>query len=77
MYHLSVIALDIARERAVEADRHRQAVLAHHARPPKPGVVRTSAARAFAAVSRGSAAAVRRLDAGVADDLNHGLAHAE
>ena len=33
--------------------------------------------RAFAAVSRGSAAAVRRLDAGVADDLQHGLAHAE
>jgi hypothetical protein len=77
MYHLSVIALDIARERAVEADRHRQAVLAHHARPQKPGVVRISAARAFAAVSRGSAAAVRRLDAGVADDLQHGLAPAE
>ena len=77
MYHLSVIALDIARERAVEADRHRQAVLAHHAQAPKPNVVRTSAARAFAVVSRGSAAAVRRLDAGVADDLQHGLAHAE
>ena len=29
--------------------------------------VRTSTARAFAAVSRGSAAAVRRLDAGIAD----------
>ena len=77
MYHLSVIALDIARERGLEADRHRQAVLAHHAQPARPSIVRTSAARAFAAVSRGSAAAVRRLDAGVADDLHQGLAHAE
>ena len=75
MYHLSVIALDIARERAVEADRHRLAVLAHHGKASKPSVIRTSAARAFAVVSRGSAAAVRRLDAGVADD--QGLAHAE
>jgi len=77
MYHLSVIALDIARERGLEADRHRRAVLAHNAQPARPSRVRTATARAFAAVSRGSAAAVRRLDAGVADDLQHGLAHAE
>ena len=29
MYHLSILALDIARERGLEADRHRRAVLAH------------------------------------------------
>ncbi len=77
MYHLSVLALDIARERGLEADRHRRAVLAHQGRTPGPSFVRTTTARAFAAVSRGSAAAVRHLDAGVADDLQHGLAHAE
>lgn len=78
MYHLSVIALDIARERGLEADRHRRAVLAHHAQPARPSIVRTTTARAFAALSRGSEAAVRRLDSGIADDLHqHGLAHAE
>lgn len=77
MYHLSVLALDIARERGLEADRHRRAVLAHQNQAPRPSFVRTTTARAFAAVSRGSAAAVRHLDSGVADDLQHGLAHAE
>ena len=77
MYHLSVIALDIARERGLEADRHRRAVLAHSGQAPRPSFVRITTARAFAAVSRSSAAAVRHLDAGVADDLQHGLAHAE
>ncbi len=77
MYHLSIIALDIARERGIEADRHRRAILAHQGRPARPSFVRTSTARAFAALSRGSAAAVRRLDSGVAEDLQHGLAHAE
>lgn len=77
MYHLSILALDIARERAQEADRHRQAVLAQRAQPARPSVVRRSAARGFAAVSRGSAAAVRHLDPGVAEDLQHGFAHAE
>ena len=75
MYHLSVIALDIARERGLEADRHRQAVLAHDGQPARPSFIRVTTARALAAVSRGSAAAVRRLDAGVAED--HGLALAE
>ena len=77
MYHLSVIALDIARERGLEAERHRRATLAHHGQSARPSFVRTSTARAFAVVSRGSAAAVRRLDAGVAEDLSQGLAHAK
>ena len=77
MHHLSILALDIARERGLEADRHRRAVLAHQGRAPRPSFVRVTTARAFAAVSRGSAAAVRRLDSGVSDDLQHGLAHAE
>jgi len=77
MDQLSLIAHDIARERGNEADRHRRALLARSERPSRPSFVRTSTARLFAGVSRGSAAAVRRLDAGVADDLQHALAHAE
>ena len=77
MHHLSILALDIARERSLEADRHRRAVLAHQGRPARPSFVRVTTARAFAAVSRGSAAAVRRLDSGVSEDLQHGLAHAK
>jgi hypothetical protein len=77
MYHMSIIALDIARERAEEADRHRQATLAKSAQPSRPSFVRRSTARALAGVSLASAAAVRHLDAGVAEDLQHGLAHAE
>ena len=77
MYHLSIIALDIARERGPEAERHHRAELARGSQPAQPSFVRTTTARAFAAVSRGAAAVVRRLDAGVADDLQHGLAHAE
>ena len=77
MYHLSVIALDIARERSQEADRHRRALIARQGQAARPSFVRTSTARAFAAVSRGSAGVVRHLDAGIAEDLQHGLAHAE
>jgi hypothetical protein len=75
MSHFTYIALDIARERGQEADRHRRAHLARLDRPARPSIARRSTARAFAAVSRGSAAAVRHLDAGVAEDLQHGLAH--
>lgn len=77
MYYFTIIALDLARERGAEADRYRQASLARAGQPARPSFVRTSTARAFAALSRGSAAAVRRLDAGVAEDLQNGLVHAE
>ncbi|MEO7230129.1 MAG: hypothetical protein ABIZ30_06010 [Candidatus Limnocylindrales bacterium] len=77
MYYFTLIALDIARERGAEADRYRRASLARAGQPARPSFIRTSTARAFAALSRGSAAAVRRLDAAVADDLQQGLALAE
>jgi hypothetical protein len=77
MSFYTIIALDIARERAREADRARLANLARAGRPARPSIVRTSTARAFAALSRGSASVVRHLDAGVAEDLQHGLAHAK
>ena len=77
MSHFTYIALDLARERGQEADRHRRAHLARLDRPARPSFARTSTARALAAVSRGSAAAVRHLDAAVAEDLQHGLAHPE
>ena len=77
MYHFAILAFDIAREHDLEAQRHHQAVMARAGQPSRPSFVRTAAARAFAAVSRASAAAVRRLDAGVAEDLPHRLAAAE
>jgi hypothetical protein len=66
------IALDIARERskaAAEA-RRAEAIVADG----RPGFVRRGLASALALVSRGSTAAVRRLDECVADDLDQALA---
>ena len=77
MYHFAILAFDIAREHDLEAQRHHQAVMARAGQPSRPSFVRTTTARALASVSRGSAAAVRRLDAGVAEDLAHGPAPAE
>ena len=45
--------------------------------PDRPGVVRRGLANGLALVSRGSAAAVRRLDDCVADDLTEALAGAK
>jgi hypothetical protein len=44
-----------------------------HAVPRRPSFPRRALARAFAALSLGSAWAVRRLDAPLADDLAEGL----
>jgi hypothetical protein len=68
------VALDIANERARDAElAHRAAMAAAHY-PARPGVVRRGLANGLALVSRGSAAAVRRLDECVADDLSQALA---
>lgn len=65
---LGFLALDIARERAEEAERHfRQVRLLP--RPTRLAGLRNVAARVLATVSRGSAPVVRRLDTRVADDL--------
>ena len=75
MHHLySIIALDIAHDRVLEAQEAHRAALAREARPSGPNVVRRGLANGFALVSRGSAAATRRLDDCVADDLSRALA---
>jgi hypothetical protein len=67
--YLIYLALDIANERAREADRHRLAALARSAAPARDRSLRHGVAVAAAAVSRFSAGVVRRLDECVADDL--------
>jgi hypothetical protein len=73
----SLIALDIARERSLEAERHWLASSLAYAAPDRKVAVRHMAATALAAVSRSAANAVRRLDSRVADDLRRTLAPAE
>ncbi len=73
----SLIALDIARERSLEAERHWLAASIRGAAPVRRSAVRRLAASGLAAVSRGAAHAVRRLDSRVADDLGRTFAHAE
>lgn len=46
------LALDLARERAAEADRHRLAALARADRPRRVGVVRRVVARMAVAIAR-------------------------
>ena len=62
--HLALIALDIARERTLEADRHR---LARLAAGDSPGFARRAVARAAAALSIGAAGVARRLDENALD----------
>jgi hypothetical protein len=63
------IALDIAADRAREADQNRLAAIARGARLSRPSPVRHGLAVAAAGVSRAAAAAVRRLDDCVAEEL--------
>ncbi len=83
-YLYSFLALDIASQRANdvfsleyrydwEAREARQAAKLA-ARDGRPSIARRALAQALAAVSRGSAAAARRLDAVSADDLGRTLA---
>jgi hypothetical protein len=73
----SFLALSLARERAAEADRYRLVALAAAGNPSSASLVRRWLARGLAALSRGSALAVRRLDDCIADDLGRSLAPAE
>ena len=72
-YLLSSFALDLARERSQEAE-HRWLESATRAARGTNASFRRLAARLLAAVSRGSAWIVRRLDPHVADDLGRTLA---
>jgi len=76
-YFYSLLALDVARERTREAEKHWLAQAAAGAASARPSRIRRLAAQLLAAVSRGAAAAVRRLDTRVADDLRRTLAPAE
>ena len=77
MYPYAIIALDLANERAREAAHDRLVAEARLDRPARPSVPRRAPAHSLALVSRGSAAAVRRLDQCVADDLGRSLAPTE
>ena len=75
MFHYyAYLALDIARDRERDAARERRAALAGIDYRWRPNVVRRGLANGLALVSRSSAAAVRRLDDCVADDLKQALA---
>jgi hypothetical protein len=67
--YYTFIAMELANERAHEADRHRLAALARSADGASDRSFRRSVAVALATLSRGSAAIVRRLDECVADQL--------
>jgi len=76
-HYYSIIALDIARDRAAEAARDRRAHLMTTMAADRPNIVRRGLANGLALVSRGSAAAARRLDDGRADDLQQALTAAK
>ncbi len=73
-------ALEVSgdRERDTRQDRLAREVRRHElTRPARPSRIRRSTAVALAALTRGSADVVRRLDDCVADDLQHALAPSE
>ena len=74
MHCWSIYALELARDREREA---RQAHLVSEVMSGRPSRLRRPAALALAALSRGSAFVVRRLDDCVADDLGRALAPTE
>ena len=71
------LALQEDRERDLASEHHWLLAEVRAARQAQPSRVRRAAALALAGLSRGSAAAVRRLDDCVADDLGRALAPTE
>jgi len=75
MHHIySLLAMDIATARAEEAREAHRAALISAGLVERPSFPRRALAQGLAVVTRGSAAAVRRLDDVVADDLGRALA---
>ena len=70
-------AIQNDRERGYESEEHRMLVEVSALQNSDPSHIRRGMALALAALSRGSAAAVRRLDECVADDLGRALAPTE
>ena len=73
MQHLTLYALEAARDRERELNAERLLIEAL-SDADRPSRIRRPMAVALAALSRGSAAAARRLDDCVADDLSRSLA---
>jgi len=76
-YFYSLLALDVARERAREAEQNWLAASITRTAAPGTSSLRRPVAKLFAVVSRSAASAVGRLDTRVADDLRRTLAPAE
>jgi len=74
MHPWTLYALEISRDRERDFDSDRLVIEAHAARDDDRSFIRRPMAVALAALSRGSAAAARRLDECVADDLSRSLA---
>jgi hypothetical protein len=77
MHPWTLYALEVSRDRQREADEDRLAAEARAGMAPTQSRLRRPAALLLAGLSRGSAAAARRLDECVADDLGRALAPAE
>ena len=77
MHLWTYYALELARDRENELRQDWLSAQARAGRPSGPSRLRRSAALGLAALSRGSAAAVRKLDDCVADDLGRALAPTE
>ena len=76
-YFLYAQAVQRDRMHELETEEHRLLAELRAERAGEPSRIRRSVALALAAFSRGSAAAVRRLDECVADDLGRALAPTE
>jgi hypothetical protein len=77
-HHLwAFVPLDLARQRAEEVNDYHLASLGFEGEPSSPSRLRRSLARGLAAISRGSAAVVRKLDGRIADNLGRSLAPTE
>jgi len=77
MHPWTLYALEISRDRQRDVYRDRLVAEATTTGPTRWSRLRHPAAVAFAALSRGSASAARRLDDCVADDLSRSLAAAK
>ena len=74
MHPWTLYALEISRDRQRDFDSERLIVAAHEDDDDERSLIRRPIAVALAALSRGSAAAARRLDECVADDLSRSFA---
>lgn len=74
MHPWTMYALEVSRDRETNLEYEWLAAEARAGQAPRPSRLRRPAALLLAAFSRGTAAAVRRLDDCVADDLGRSLA---